>query len=407
MTTSRNALTFVFITVLIDMIGFGIVIPVMPQLIVDLTGEAFGPAAVWGGRLLVAYAAMQFVFAPIIGNLSDRFGRRPVLLASLLAFGLDYIIMGMAPRLSWLFAGRIVAGIAGATHVTATAYIADVSSPEDRAKNFGLIGAAFGLGFIFGPVLGGFLGEYGPRVPFFAAGGLALCNLIYGFFVLPETLPPEKRRSFSVERANPFGAIRQMRHFPVVIGLFAVLFFYQIAHDANPSTWSYYTMLKFEWTTRDVGYSLGAVGLLFAFVQGVLIRAVIPRIGESRTVALGFLAMVLGFAGFAFATEGWMLYAFLVPFSLSGLANPALRGIMSNQVPADAQGELQGAIASLVSVTAIVAPWLMTELFGYFTSDSAPFYFPGIPFLLAALLMVVSLIRFAWLARGGELAQRA
>lgn len=354
---------------------------------------------------MVVYAAMQFFFAPIIGNLSDRFGRRPVLLASLGAFGIDYLLMGFAPDLTFLFIGRMIAGIAGASHTTANAYIADVSLPEDRAKNFGLIGAAFGLGFILGPVLGGFLGEIGPRVPFWAAGGLAFANMIYGFFVLPETLPPEKRRAFTFVRANPVGAMKQMKNYPIVIGLFVVLFFYQIAHDANPSVWSYYTMLKFDWSPREIGYSLGFVGVLFALVQGLMIRAVIPRVGEARAVMIGFFAMGFGFAGFAFASSGWVLYAFLVPFSLAGLANPALRGIMANHVPDDQQGELQGAIASLVSVTAMIAPWTMTEIFGYFTSGEAPVYFPGIPFLLAAVMISVSLARFSWLARGDRLAR--
>jgi DHA1 family tetracycline resistance protein-like MFS transporter len=405
--TSRHALTFIFITVLIDMIGFGIIIPVMPLLVAELTGLGLGPAATWGGYLTTVYAAMQFVFAPVVGNLSDRFGRRPVLLASLLAFGVDYLVMGFAPEIGWLLAGRMLAGVFGASHTTANAFIADVSAPEDRAKNFGLIGAAFGLGFILGPAIGGVLGEYGTRVPFLAAGGLAFVNAAYGFFVLPETLPRQQRRPFSLARANPLGAFRQVSAYPVVIGLFVVFFFYQFAHDANPSVWSYYTMLKFEWSSSDVGMSLAAVGLMFALVQGVVIRAVIPRIGEARAAGLGLLAMALGFVGFAFATEGWMMYAFLVPSSLMGLANPALRGIMANQVPANAQGELQGAIASLVSVTAIIAPLSMTQLFGFFTSDAAPFRFPGMPFLFAAVLTGLALLRFAWSARNGALTASA
>jgi len=402
--TSRRALAFLFVTVLIDMIGFGIIIPVMPALIVDLTGGTIGQAAIWGGRLLVIYAAMQFFFAPIIGNLSDRFGRRPVLLASLVAFGVDYLIMASAPTIAWLFVGRLVAGIAGASHTTANAFIADVSAPEDRAKNFGLLGAAFGLGFVLGPVIGGFLGEYGPRYPFLAAGVLALANAVYGFLVLPETLPAAERRAFSLRRANPVGALSEMRRYPIVLSLFVVLFFYQIAHDANPSTWSYYTTEKFDWSPREIGFSLGAVGVLFALVQGVLIRAVIPRIGEARAVVVGFVAMALGFLGFAFATEGWMLYLFLVPFSLAGLANPAMRGILSNQVPANAQGALAGTIASVVSVTAIIAPWMMTELFGTFAADDAPIYFPGAPFVAACALMLVAIGWFRFTARGGAFA---
>ncbi len=393
--SSRRALTFIFITVLIDMIGFGIIIPVMPELIMELTGEGLSRAALYGGWLLFLYALMQFFFAPIIGNLSDRFGRRPVLIFSLIAFGFDYLLMGLAPTIAWLFVGRFVAGIAGATHSTANAYIADVSPPEQRAQNFGLIGAAFGLGFILGPVIGGLLGEYGPRVPFFAASALALCNAAYGLLILPETLPAAERRPFDPRRANPVGALAQMRRYPVIVGLFGAFVLYMIAHDANPATWSYYTMLKFGWTEREVGYSLGFVGLGVALVQGFLIRAALPRIGELRAVYFGFALMSLAFVGFAYATAGWMMYAFIVPFSVGGLATPALRGIMSNRVPANAQGELQGAIASVMSLTAIVAPLFMAQLFGYFTSDAAPLYFPGAPFLTAGVLLAGSIAVFA------------
>jgi DHA1 family tetracycline resistance protein-like MFS transporter len=404
--SSRRALTFIFITVLIDMIGFGIIIPVMPELIMELTGEGLSRAARYGGWLLFLYALMQFFFAPIIGNLSDRFGRRPVLIFSLVAFGFDYLLMGLAPTIAWLFAGRFVAGIAGATHSTANAYIADVSPPERRAQNFGLMGAAFGLGFILGPVLGGLLGEYGPRVPFFAASGLALCNAVYGFLILPETLPAEERRRFDLRRANPVGALAQMRRYPVIVGLFGAFVLYMIAHDANPATWTYYTMLKFDWTEREVGYSMGFVGLGVALVQGFLIRAAIPRMGELRAVYLGFALMSLSFVGFAFASAGWMMYAFIVPFSLGGLATPALRGIMSNRVPANAQGELQGALASVMSLTAIVAPLFMTQLFGYFTSDAAPLYFPGAPFLTAGVLLLGSIAVFAGVMSSAGLSSR-
>ncbi len=398
-TTDRRALLFLFITVLVDMIGFGIIIPVVPELIMELTGEGLSQAAIYGGWLLFLYAFMQFFFAPIIGNLSDRFGRRPVLLLSLLAFGLDYLLMGLAPTITWLFAGRFLAGIVGASHSTANAYIADVSSEEDRSKNFGLVGAAFGLGFIFGPVIGGILGEYGPRIPFFAAAGLALANVIYGFFVLPESLPPEERRPFRIERANPVGAMLQMRRYPVVIGLFVALLFWQVAHDANPSTWTYYTMLKFEWSERDVGYSMGFLGLLLALMQGVVIRAVLPRLGEQRAVYIGFSLLALGFLGFALASQGWMMYVVIVPWAVGGIATPALRGIMANQVPANAQGELSGAITSLFSLTAIFAPLLMTRLFGFFTSDSAPIYAPGAPFVVAAVLTFTTVVVFARVMR--------
>lgn len=384
---SRHALTFIFVTCLLDAIGFGIVIPVTPELIMELSGEGLAEAALFGGWLMFLYALMQFIFAPVMGNLSDRFGRRPVLLLSLLAFGLDYILMGWAPTIFWLFVGRFIAGVTGATFSTANAYIADVSPPEKRAANFGLMGAAFGLGFILGPVFGGLLGEYGARVPFFAAAGLTLLNCVYGFLVLPETLAKDKRRPFHIRRANPLGALAQMRRFPLVIGLFGALFCYQIAHDANPATWTYYTMLKFDWSEREVGYSLGAIGLALALVQGFVIRIVIPWMGEKRAAYLGYALMGLAYLGYGLASESWMMYAFIIPFALGGIGTPALRGIMSNQVPADQQGELQGSITSMVSFTAIFAPLIMTQAFGFFTSEESSIYFPGAPFVLASVLM--------------------
>ena len=385
------------ITVALDSTGLGIIIPVTPELIMELTGEGVSAAAVYGGWLLFLYAFMQFFCAPLIGNLSDRFGRRVVLLASLFAFGLDYLLMGFAPNLMWLFVGRMLAGICGATHSTANAYVADVSDPEVRAQNFGLLGAAWGLGFIIGPVIGGLLGSAGPRAPFFMAAGLAFANMVYGFLVLPESLPPANRRPFSWRRANPLGAVLHMRRYPLVMGLIAALLLYQIAHDANPSTWTFYTMKKFGWNERDIGYSLGFVGVMIALVQGGLIRRVIPRLGERRAVLVGLALAALGFTGFAFSSSGWMMYAFIVPFSMGGLAIPSLRGLMSKNVPADEQGELQGATTSLVSLTAIVAPLLMTQLFGYFTAEEAPFQFPGVAFFAAGVLVLgsIALFRFS------------
>lgn len=391
---TRRALIFIFITVLMDTIGFGIVIPVMPKLIIQLTGEGPSRAVLYGGWLLFIYALMQLFFAPIIGNLSDRFGRRLTLLLSLATFGFDYTLMGLAPSFAWLFVGRTLSGIAGATGSTVNAYVADISPAEERAQNFGMIGAAWGLGFIVGPVLGGLLGHYGPRVPFFAAAGLALLNVLYGLIVLPESLPPERRRPFSLKRANPVGALIQVRQYPLVLGMFAVLLFYLLAHDAYPSTWSFYGMVKFGWGEREIGYSLGFIGLTGVIVQAGLIRAIMPRIGERRAVYLGLVMMALSFMGFAFSTQGWMMYAIMTPGALGALTMPALQSLMSNQVPANAQGELQGAITSLMSLTAIIAPLLMTQLFGYFTSEAAPLYFPGAAFVAAGLMAGMSLIMF-------------
>jgi len=391
---SRKAIVFILITVFIDTVGLGIIIPVMPELILELTGEGLSSAAIYAGWLLFIYALMQFFCAPLLGNLSDRFGRRPILLLSLFAFGIDYIIMGMAPSLLWLYLGRILAGIAGATGTTANAYVADVSSADEKAQNFGLIGAAWGLGFIVGPVIGGILGEYGSRLPFFAAAGLAFLNMAYGYLILPESLSKETRRPFSLKRANPVGAVLQMRQYPVVFGLIGVMLLLQIAHDANPAVWTYYTIEKFNWSTKEIGYSLGFVGIMIALVQGGLIRVVIPRIGEFRTVYSGLTLMAIGFAGFSFSNVGWLMYVFILPFSMGGLAMPALRSIMSNRVPENVQGELQGALTSLVSLTAIMSPIIMTNLFGYFSRQDTLIYFPGAPFLIACLLVTAALVGF-------------
>ncbi|UYZ58271.1 TCR/Tet family MFS transporter [Hymenobacter latericus] len=388
----KAALGFIFVTLLIDVIGFGIIIPVLPDLIRQLTGGSISEAAQYGGWLVFAFAVMQFLFSPVLGNLSDQYGRRPVLLISLFGFGLDYLLLAFAPSITWLFVGRLIAGVTGASMTTATAYIADVSPPEERAQNFGMVGAAFGLGFIIGPVIGGVLGELGPQVPFLAAAGLTFVNWLYGYLVLPESLKPENRRPFELRRANPVGSLRQLQRYPVVLGLVGSLVFIYIAAHATQSTWSYYTMQKFGWNKAWVGYSLGAVGLMVALVQGVLIRYLNPRLGAARAIYLGMALYAVGFALFAFATQGWMMFVFLVPYCLGGIAGPALQGLISSQVPANEQGELQGGLTSLVSVTSIIGPPLMTNLFAYFTGPQAPVYFPGAPFLTGAVLTVISVL---------------
>lgn len=389
---SRHALAFILVTVVIDTVGFGIVIPVTPALIMQLTGEKLSGAAQYGGGLMFVYAALQFVCSPILGNLSDRFGRRPVLIGSLAALGLDYVLMGLAPSITWLFVGRALAGVFGATFPTASAYVADITSAQERAKSFGLVGAAWGFGFIIGPVIGGLLVELGPRVPFFAAAGLALANVVYGWFVLSETLARDQRRSFELARANPFGAFRQLRHYPLVIGLFAAVFLYQIAHDSMPSVWTFFTMERFGWSETEVGLSLGFVGILTAIVQGGLVGAIVKRVGEERTVYLGYTLQTVGFLGYAFALSSGMFYAFVPISNLGSVANPAMRSLLSQQVPPNAQGELQGALMSLMSLTAVGSPVLMTQLFARFTGAGAPVYFPGAPFLLAAILALGALL---------------
>ncbi len=390
MSKRTPALGFIFITLLIDVTGFGIIIPVIPKLIEELIDGNLSQAATYGGWLMFAYAIVQFFFSPIIGNLSDRFGRRPILLASLLGFCLDYLLTAWAPTVGWLFLGRILAGITGASMTTATAYIADVSPPEKRAQNFGMIGAAFGLGFIIGPVIGGVLGQYGSRAPFIAAAILAFLNFLYGYFILPESLKPENRRKFEWKRANPVGSLLHIRKYPVILGLVGSLVLLYIAAHATQSTWSYFTMERFGWNEAWVGYSLGVVGILVAIVQGGLIRVINPWLGQKKSVYFGLLLYALGFFLFAFASQSWMMFVFLIPYCLGGIAGPALQGIISGQVPSNEQGELQGALTSLVSLTSIIGPPLMTNLFAYFTGKSAPVYFPGMPFFAGAILTVIS-----------------
>jgi len=395
MTPSRPAaLRFIFITLLIDVTGLGIIIPVLPKLISELIHGNLSDASQYGGWLTFSYALMQFLFAPVLGNLSDRFGRRPVLLFSLLGFGIDYIFLAFAPTIAWLFVGRVIAGITGASFTTASAYIADISEPEKRAQNFGLIGAAFGLGFIIGPIAGGLLGQLGSRIPFLTAAALSLLNTLYGFFVLPESLSKENRRKFEWKRANPLGSLLQLKKHPAILGLVGCIILLYIAGQSVQSTWTFYNMEKFKWNEAWVGYSLGFVGITVGIVQGVLIRVIIPKIGNIKSIYLGLTLNCLGLLLFAFATRGWMMFAFIIPYSLGGIAGPALQGIISGNIPPNEQGELQGALTSLMSMTSIVGPPLMTTLFAKFTGPAAPVNFPGAPFLLASLMMMAS----TWLA---------
>ena len=384
------ALGFIFFTLLLDVIGLGIIIPVVPKLIQELTGEGLSRASEYSGWLTFAYAAAQFCCAPVVGGLSDKLGRRPVLLAALLGLGLDYVFLSFAPTLAWVFVGRVIAGITGASFTTATAYIADISTPEKRAQNFGLVGAAFGMGFIIGPAVGGLLAGFGSRVPFMVAAGLSLCNFLYGYFVLPESLTPDKRRPFEWRRANPVASLLRLRQYPAVLGLVAALVLIYLAGSATQSVWTFYTMLKFGWNERLVGISLAVVGLFSGLVQGGLVRVAIPKLGAARAIVIGLVCYSVGFVLFAFASKGWLMLAFLAPYCLGGLAGPALQGTISGQVPANEQGELQGSLTSLISATGVVGPLLMTHLFAFFTQPTAPVQFPGAPFLLAAVLTLVS-----------------
>ena len=387
------AIGFIFITLLIDITGWGIVIPVVPTLIRELIHNPdLSVASQYGGWLSFVYAAMQFVFASVLGGLSDKYGRRPIILFSLLGFSINFFIQAIAPTIFWLFVGRIFSGVTGASITTASAYIADISTDEDRAKNFGMIGAAFGLGFIIGPVIGGVLGHYGARVPFYAASILCLINFLYGWFILPESLDKEHRRKFDWKRANPVGSLLQLRKYPQILGLIAALVFVYIAGHAVQTNWTFFTMYKFGWTERMVGISLGVSGFMAALVQGYLIRIIQPKIGDARSIFYGLTLYAIGMVLFAFASQSWMMFAFLIPYGLGGIAGPALQSVISSEVPKNEQGELQGALASLISLTAIVGPPLMTNTFYYFTHDNAPFKFAGAPFFLGFVLMTISTV---------------
>jgi DHA1 family tetracycline resistance protein-like MFS transporter len=387
----KAAIGFIFITLLIDVTGLGLIIPVVPKLIEDLLHTTnISKVALFGGLLTFSYAIMQFLFAPVLGNLSDKYGRRPVLLFSLLGFGLDYVLLAFAPSIGWLFVGRIIAGITGASMTTASAYIADISTPETRAQNFGMIGAAFGLGFIVGPMIGGLLGEMGPRIPFLVAAGLALLNAAYGYFVLPESLDASNRRAFDWKRANPISSLKNLSRFPAVAGLIISFFLIYVASHAVQSNWSYFNIEKFKWSPKMIGISLAVVGVLVSLVQGLLVRVVNPKIGNEKSVYVGLGLYTIGLVLFGLASQSWMMFAFLIPYCLGGISGPGLQAIISGTVPANEQGELQGSLTSIISITSIVGPLVMSNLFAFFTGPIAPFYFPGAPFMLAAVLMLLS-----------------
>lgn len=387
-----KALVVIFVTVLLNSIGFGIIIPVMPQLIMEVSAGGLADAAILNGWLMFSYAIMQFFFAPLMGNLSDRFGRRKVLMLALAVFSIDFFIMAWAPTMIWLFAGRFVAGVAASTQGTANAYITDISSPDERAGRFGMLGAAFGIGFLIGPVLGGILGEYGSRVPFIGGGIIGLTNLTLAFFVLKESLPVEKRRPFKPGRANPFSAFKNVTGNPLMFGLLLALFMYALGHFVFPATWAYYTIEKFSWSTAEIGYSLGVVGILMVLVQGFLTKLAVPWIGAYRITLLGMCISALSYLGYGLLPEGWMMYVVMVPGALAGFTIPAMQQLMTSYVGDDSQGELQGLITSLYSLTAIIGPPMMTYLFSYFSQPGSQFYLPGAPFIAAALLTGVSVV---------------
>ncbi|MGD1945966.1 MAG: MFS transporter [Croceivirga sp.] len=392
MKSKKTALLFIFITILVDVIGIGIIIPIIPEFIMQLTGEGNHMAVIYGMWLTTAFAGMQFFFSPVLGEISDKYGRNPILLLSLLGLSIDYLVHAWAPTITWLFIGRFLAGITGASFTVASAYIADISSAEEKAKNFGLIGAAFGLGFIIGPGIGGYFGDIEIRLPFYIAAGLTFSNFLFGWLVVPESLLPENRRPIDFMKMIPGVSLIALWKYKGVLLLIAAFFLANLAGQVLPTVWSYFTIESFDWTPKEIGISLVAVGLIVAFVQGFLIGKAIDWFGKQKVVTFGFMLWTLGMFLFSQASEPWMLYAFLIPYALGGVAGPTVQGIISNQVSVKEQGILQGSITGLVSVTAILGQFIFAPVFYYFVRPETNFYFPGASFATAALLLLVAFV---------------
>jgi len=388
----KPALGFIFVTLALDILGIGLIIPILPRLIESFEGGSVTAASLTFGLLASLYSLMQFLCAPVLGSLSDRFGRRPVILASLFGSGLDYFLLAFAPNLAWFFVGRIISGVTGANFAAATAYIADISPPEKRAANFGLIGAAFGLGFIAGPALGGLLGNVGLRVPFMVAGGLTLLNWLYGWLVLPESLGTANRRAFCWLRANPIGSLLDLRRYPMVFGLTGTFFLVNLAHQALPSTWVLYTGYRYHWTVGQTGASLAIVGLMAAIVQGGLTRFIVPHLGEEKAATLGLSIAALSYVGYGLATQGWMIYAILIAGSFGGITGPAIQGLISRGVGANEQGGVQGSLTSPASVAGIIGPPIATGLFGHFIGSTAAIHLPGVAFFFSSVLVMAAML---------------
>ncbi|MDO6471545.1 TCR/Tet family MFS transporter [Maribacter sp. 1_MG-2023] len=392
MKSNKTALLFIFITILVDVIGIGIILPIIPELIMELTGEGNHMAIIYGMWLTTAFAGMQFLFSPVLGEISDRFGRRPILLLALLGLSIDYLIHAWAPTITWLFLGRFLAGITGASFTVASAYIADVSTKENKAKNFGLIGAAFGIGFIIGPGIGGFFGEINIRLPFYIAAGLTFANFLFGYFFVPESLALENRRQINFSKMIPGVSLFALRNYKGILLLISAFFLANLAGQALPSTWSYYGIERYDWTPKQIGLSLMVVGLLVAIVQGFLVGKIVKKFGKRKVITFGFLLWTVGMFLFSFAKEPWMLYAFLIPYALGGIAGPTVQGVISNQVSEKEQGILQGSITGLVSITAILGQFIFAPVFYYFIRPETSIYFPGAPYALAAVFLLAAFI---------------
>ena len=392
MKSKKTALLFIFVTILVDVIGIGIIAPIIPDLIMELTGEGTAVAVIYGMWLTTAFAGMQFLFSPVLGEISDKYGRRPVLLMALVGLSIDYLLHAWAPTIVWLFIGRFLAGITGASITVATAYIADISTKENKAKNFGLIGAAFGLGFIIGPGIGGFFGEIDMRLPFYIAAGLTFANFLFGWFFVPESLAVENRRSMNFLKMIPGVSLVSLRNYKGVLLLIAAFFIANLAGQALPSIWSYYGIERYDWSPKEIGISLMIVGVLVAIVQGVLVGVLVKKFGKKNVIILGFLLWTVGMFLFSLASEPWMLYAFLIPYALGGIAGPTVQGLISNQVSEKEQGNLQGAITGLVSITAILGQLIFSPIFYYFIRPEGSIYFPGASYTLSAILLLIAFL---------------
>ena len=388
----KLALVFVLLTVAIDSIGIGIIIPVMPDLIREVGAADLADAALWGGALAATFSLMQLICSPAVGSLSDRYGRRPVLLISLFFMTLDYILLGIAHLMWLLFLGRIIGGITASTPATVTAFISDISKPEEKAKNFGLIGAAFGIGFVLGPLFGAFFAEFGTRAPFYAAAAFAGCNLLLGWFVLPETVTDEIRRPFEWKRANPVGSIYHLAKLPGLRTFMMIMLIFQIAFTVYPAVWSFYTIERFGWDPAMIGFSLAAYGVMIAVVQGWFIRIILKYLSERQTLLFGMFFELIGLLGYGFVTETWMAFVLIPISSIGSVATPALQGMMSRIALDNQQGELHGVNASLISLAFFLSPLVMTGIFYVFVSPDFPIYLPGAPFLLASLMIVACMI---------------
>lgn len=394
---ARLPVIFIVATILIDGIGAGLIFPVLPDLILEVTGKTLSEAAVWGGVLATGYAVMQFVFGPIVGNLSDRYGRKPILISALFVLAIDYVIMAIAGSIWLLLLGRIIAGLMAATYSTASAYMADISKPEDRERNFGIVGAAMGIGFALGPVIGGLLAEVDTRAPFWVAGAMALANGVFGLLVMPESLPKDRRRPFSLKRANPLSSFQSVSALGGVRALLVVFFIYQVALFVYPAVWAFFGREQFDFSVREIGLTLFVFGISMGLSQAVLVGPVVKRFGPYKTAMFGMVLELVIFIAFAFIMQSWLVWFLVALSGLGSIVMPALQGIMSRAADDDQQGELQGVLGSIAALATIISPLVMTQTFAYFSREGAAIYLPGAPFVLSSLMIVACLaILYNW-----------